>query len=257
VLPVSGIEFVVREPTGLDELYIVENSLAPMPALLGLASRVARTSSGAEVDWAGIPAADLGAAALIIRRTWLGDVISTDARCPESACGERIDVTFGIGDYIRHHRPRRPRSLGETADVGWFALAGTEVQFRIPTVGDVLAAQSDDAPTDELFRRCVRTERSLRARALARRLDRALSALAPSLNDLVGGGCPACGQQIELRFDPIGYTLADLRNTFAGIHYQTHAIAAAYGWPEDVILALPRRRRGSYASIIADERSVA
>ena len=255
MLPVSGIELVVREPTGQDELYILENTLPPMPALLGLASRVARTTTDVEVDWTGLPATDLDAAALIIRRTWLGDSISTDTRCPESACGERIDVAFRIGDYLSHHAPRRPRGTSEATEPGWFVLAGTDVQFRVPTVGDVLAARSQDSPADELLRRCVRAPAP--TTALARRLHRGLSALAPSLNDLVGGACPACGRLVELRFDPIGYTFADLRAAFAGIHYQTHAIAAAYGWPEETILALPRSRRNSYASIIADERSVA
>lgn len=255
MLPVSGIELVVREPTGQDELYLIENALRPPLALLGLAGRVARTAAGVEVDWTGLPATDLDAVALVIRRTWLGDSISTDTTCPGPACGERIDVTFSVGDYISHHAPRRPRGVRAAPDPGWFVLAGTDVQFRIPTVGDVLSARSHESPADELLNRCVKA--SATTAKLARRLHRALSALAPSLNDLVGGGCPACGKQVELRFDPVGYTLAELRTAFAGIHYQTHAIAAAYGWPEEAILALPRRRRTSYASIIADERSVA
>lgn len=262
MLPVSAIELTVREPTGQDELYVAETALAPVPAMLGLAARVARTAAGAEVDWAGLPASDLDAVALTIRQAWLGDTISTDTWCPGPACGERIDVAFGIGDYLRHHSPRRPRGVIErstadsvTNDRGWFTLSGTDVTFRIPTVGDVLAAQQTAQPDAELLSRCV--DAADLSAAVARRLDRALSALAPSLNDLVGGDCPACGQQVTLRFDPVGYTLADLRNAFAGVLWQTHAIAAAYGWPEDAILALPGRRRARYASIIADERSVA
>lgn len=260
MLPVSGIELVVSEPTGQDELYVVETTLSPVAALLGLAARVARTAAGGEVDWAGLPVSDLDAAALTIRRAWLGDAISTDARCQELGCGERIDVAFGIGDYLRYHSPRRPRGVVnsgalETGDLGWFALTGTDVRFRIPTIGDLLAVQNQREPDVALAGLCV--EPADVSRTVARRLDRALSALAPSLNDLVGGGCPACGRSVALRFDPVGYTLADLRNAFAGVHWQTHAIAAAYGWPEDAILALPRRRRVRYASIIAEERSAA
>jgi hypothetical protein len=267
LLPVSGIDLMVREPTGQDELYVVETDLAPVPALLGLAARVARTAAGAEVDWTGLPASDAGAVALTIRQAWLGDAISTDTRCPQPACGERIDVAFGIDDYLRHHSPRQPRGVttsgvttsGVTtsgaADPGWFALTGADVRFRIPTVGDVIAAWYQSEPDAALLGRCV--EPAEISRAVARRLDRALSAIAPSLSDLVGGCCPACGHEVALRFDPVSYTLADLRNAFAGLHWQTHAIAAAYGWPEEAILALPRRRRARYASIIADERSVA
>ena len=254
MLPVSGTVLAVREPTGVDELYVLETTLAPAPTLVGLATRVATTSVGGAIDWASMPATDLAAAALLIRRAWMGDAIRTDTRCPDSGCRERIDVSFGIADYVSHYRPRHPRGVSAAPDPGWFTLAGSAVRFRIPTVEDLLTTQPDGQVADTLAGRCIDTEQI--SRTLARRLDRALSALAPSLSDLVGGICPVCGREVAMRFDPIAYTLADLRNAFAGIHLETHALASAYGWPEDAILALPRGRRQHYASIIADERSV-
>jgi hypothetical protein len=255
LLPVSGILLAVREPTGEDELYVVETVLAPLPALLGLARRVTSIATGGPLDWASLPAPDLDAAALVIRRSWIGDTIRTDTSCAIPGCGEQIDVSFSIGDYLEHHRPRRPRGLAEAPGAGWFTLAGATVRFRIPTVTDLLAASSDGRPEDALSGRCVDAPEV--SRALARRLDRAFSALAPNLHDLLGGSCPACGNAMTMRFDPLGYTLAELRNAFSGIHSETHALASAYGWPEEAILALPRGRRRRYASIIADERSVA
>jgi hypothetical protein len=56
------------------------------------------------------------------------------------------------------------------------------------------------------------------------------------------------------RMTALAYTLAELRQAFSGIHLEAHALAAAYGWPETAILALPRSRRRRYASMIADER---
>ena len=252
MLPVSGVALVVREPTGEDEIYVLENTLAPVPAILELAQRVAGTVTGTPLKWASLPATDLDAAALMIRRSWIGEVIRTDAKCPGPGCRERIDVSFGIGDYLHHHRPRRPRSVIEAAGEGWLTLTGTSVRFRVPTVADLLAAVSCAQPAAELSGRCVDAPEL--SRALARRLDRALSALAPSLDDLLGGSCPACGYKVTMRFDPLAYTLAELRQAFSGIHLEAHALAAAYGWPETVILALPRSRRRRYASMIADER---
>jgi len=255
VLPVSGAGLAVREPAGEDELYLVESALAPVPAVLGLARRVAVAADGGPVDWESLPAADLDAAALVIRRAWIGDVIRTDARCPGPGCGERIDVTFGIGEYLAHHRPRRPRGVAEASAPGWFTLAGSLARFRIPAVADVLAVEADPRPGDALIGRCV--EGPAVSRGLARRLDRAMSALAPSLRDLVGGVCPGCAEQVSMHFDPLGYTLAELRGAFGGIHLETHALASTYGWPEHVILGLPRGRRRRYAELIGDGRSVA
>jgi hypothetical protein len=255
VLPVSGVGLAVHEPAGEDELFLLETALAPVPAVLGLARRVAGAADGGAVDWESLPAADLDAAALVIRRDWIGDAIRTDARCPEPDCGERIDVSFGIGEYLAHHRPRRERGVAEAPVRGWFTLDGSPARFRIPAVADLLAAEADPRPGESLAGRCV--EGAAVSRALARRLDRAMSALAPSLKDLVGGACPGCGQQVSMHFDPLGYTLAELRGAFGGIHLETHALASAYGWPEQVILALPRSRRRRYAELIADGRSAA
>jgi hypothetical protein len=255
LLPVSGIALHVREPAGADEVFLVETALAPMPALLELARRVASSVTGDPVDWAGLPATDLDAAALVIRRSWIGDIIRTDTVCPVGECRERIDVSFGITSYLEHHRPRRPRGAAAVPGDSWFALVRAPVRFRIPTVADLLAAASEERPAEALSARCI--DAPALSRALARRLDRALAALAPSLDDLLGGPCPACGHPVTMRFDPVSYTLAELRNAFSAVYLDIHALAAAYGWPEDVILALPRARRRRYASIIAEGRQVA
>jgi hypothetical protein len=253
LLPVSGAVLTVGEPTGEDEIYLVETSMPPLPAILGLARRVASiAAAGDPLDWSSLPAADLNATALEIRRSWMGDLVRTDARCPDPDCRERIDVSFSIGDYIRHHRPRRPRGLTREPGEDWFTLSGAPVRFRLPTVADLLALARQDRPAEMLSYRCI--DASEIPRALARRLDRAFSALAPSLEDYLGGICPACGHEVTMHFDPLTYTLAELRSAFSGIHLETHALATAYGWPEEAILALPRTRRQRYASIIDDER---
>ncbi len=254
MLPVSGVVLSVREPAGEDELFLVETTLAPLPAFLELARRIGRTAAGDPLDWTSLSATDIDAAALVIRRSWLGDAIRTDTTCPDPDCGERIDVSFGIEDYIEHHRPRRPRGVTKGPGEGWFTLTGAAVRFTVPTVADLLEATSADGSAEWLSAHCV--DAAEISSALARRLDRALAALAPSLDDLLGGSCPACGHEVTMRFDPLGYTLTELRTAFSGIYLETHALAAAYGWLEQEILALPRSRRRRYASIIADERAL-
>jgi hypothetical protein len=254
LLPVSGTELTVREPTGADEVFVVETTLAPMPAVLELGRRVVATPAGAPLDWARLPVADLDAVALIIRTSWIGDTVRTDVRCPGDGCRERIDVSFGIAAYLAHHRPRRPRETGAPHD-GWFTLGRAAVRFRIPTVEDLLASACDARPAAALSGRCVDAPEL--PPSAARRLDRALAALAPSLDDVVGGTCPACGQGVTMRFDPLGYTLAELRNVFGGVYLETHALASAYGWAEDAILALPRSRRRRYAWAIGEGWRVA
>ncbi|HWD08017.1 MAG TPA: hypothetical protein VHA57_02875 [Actinomycetota bacterium] len=240
----------VREPRGDDELFLLETPLAPAPALVALAERVV-TVTGRPLDWDELAAAQLGAVALGLRRAWIGDRILSEGRCPVPDCAARVDVSFSSASYLAHHRARQPRNVA-AGDGGWYQLAGTPVRFRIPSVADLLAAGDSAQPAAVLASRCLDpTELEPPA---ARAVNRALAALAPSMESLVGGNCPDCGAEVALRFDPVTYTLAELRDAFAGVYRETHALASAYGWPEETILRQPRSRRQRYAALILDDR---
>jgi hypothetical protein len=243
----------VREPTGRDELFLVETRLAPAAALAALAERVA-TVDRRRPDWQEVAAPQLGAVALAIRRAWIGDRVLSEGRCPDPECGERVDVSFSCLTYLAHHRPVRPRNV-LAEDDGWFRIAGSPARFRIPTVADLLAAEADAEPATTLASRCLDPAR-LPVRT-ARAVDRALAKLAPRLEGLIGGHCPACGAEVAMRFDPLTYTVLELKDSFAGIYRETHALASAYGWPEGTILDQPRSRRRRYAELVYENRGYA
>jgi hypothetical protein len=251
MLLTDGAAIDVREPVGDDELFLLETRLTPAAAVVALAGRVA-TIAGRPPDWDQVAAAQLGAVALAIRRAWIGDRIISEGRCPEPGCTERVDVSFSSVTYLAHHRPRRPRNVSASDD-GWYRLAGSTVRFRIPNVTDLLAAGENTEPAAVLASRCLEPA-SLPTRT-ARAVDRALAAMAPSLEGLVGGHCPECGAEVALRFDPLTYTMLELRDAFAGIYRETHALASAYGWPEETILRQPRSRRQRYAAMVFEDHS--
>jgi hypothetical protein len=249
-LPVSGSSFVVADLTGSDELFVLESGGPSITMLLALLGRVVAVPT----DMSALPAADLGAAALLARRQWLGDRIRTFDRCPAPACGEQIDVSFGVTDYVAHHAPRRRRGV-LVGEGGWFAFAtGGGPRFRIPTVGDLVTALGSPDPDATLSRLCTDPlELDGRAR---RRVDLALGALAPSLRDLVQGSCPGCGRQLTRQFDPISYVLTELADHCRRLYADIHLLASGYGWTEEAIIALPRSRRTRYVAMVADERAV-
>jgi hypothetical protein len=253
VLPASGLSLSVREPTSEDELFVLETGLEPLLAVLELGRRVAAREDGTALDWERLPATDLAAVALNVRRAWLGDTLSTEGACPTSGCGEPIDATFSVGAYLEHHRPRAARGALADDEPGWYVLRGTETRFRLPQVDDLLAVSSaHERAGEELTVRCVMPAEL--ASRQARRLDRALAALSPSLDDQIAGVCPACASTVQLRFEPCSFVLAELRDAFSGIYLETHLIAACYGWEEQAIMRLPRRRRQHYARLVAEER---
>lgn len=257
----------LREPTGEDELFVLEHRGHPAETVLGLAFRLwspPMASGGTPAGPAAsrpecpapgrlLPAVCAGSIALQVRRDWLGDLVRTDVACPAPRCGQRVDVAFSIGDYLGHHRPRAFRgATPEPGGTGWLVLTGSKVRFRVPTISDLVAALATADPEDTLAQRCVRPGRV--PADLARRVDRALTALAPSLAGDVTGSCPECGQQVSLRFDPVSYALAELRDAAAGVHEQVWLLASAFGWREGEILRMPRRRRAIYAELAERDR---
>ena len=254
-LPAGGRQVRLGEPSGEDELLVVEGSGSQIETAIALATRLVTDSRGEPLDWSDVPAVDLSAALLLIRSVWIGSTIHTEALCPASGCGEPIDITFGIQAYLDHHRPRPFRGVSE-AEPGWFALAGAEVRFRIPTVADLLPALEAPGPTAAaLLERCVRPFRP--PAAVARRIERALDALAPPLDGELGGVCPLCGEAVELWFEPIGYLLQELRDASASLTRQVHELAFAYHWSERAIMALARRRRHAYVDLVHGELALA
>jgi hypothetical protein len=252
LLPASGTQVLLREPTGEDELLVLQGAGSPAVTTLALARRLGTTPSGAPIDWPALPAVDLGAVALLIRASWLGNTLRTEALCPGTGCGEPIDVAFGIAAYLEHHRPR-PFRGAVAHDDGWFELRGADVRFRVPTIADLLAAIEGGPAT--MLERCVRP--SDPSPALERRVDRALEALAPRLDGELEGTCPSCGQTVDLRFEPIAYALEELRDAATGLYGQVHELASAYHWSEQAILALDRRRRNGYVAMVRGEYAFA
>jgi hypothetical protein len=249
LLPASGEWVRLREPTGEDELLVLDSMGSAPATTLALAIRLAADEAGPD-NWLALPAVDLSSVALMIRRVWLGDTIRAEALCTAAGCDEPIDVTFSISSYLAHHRPRPWRGAYE-CEPGWFGLKGSDVRFRIPTIGDLLDALERPSPVSAMRERCMRP--SGPSATLARRVDRALDALAPRLDGELGGICPECGRTVALQFEPMSYVLEEIRDASVGLLSQVHQIALAYHWPEEKILALDRPRRHAYVALIREE----
>jgi hypothetical protein len=248
-LPAGGLQVWAREPAGVDELFVLESGGPPRRTIRELVARLVTGLHGEPLDWEAVPAVDLAAAALLIRRLWIGATITADAHCPETGCGGAIDITFSTDDYLDHRRPQPFRGVSE-AD-GWFALADKEVRFRVPTVADLDAALGSVDPAAALSASCIRPASA--GAAVMRRVERALDRLAPPLEGILAGVCPLCGGSVELWFEPIEYVLAELREEAAGLFDQVHDLARAYHWSEAAILRLHRRRRHGYVALVRAE----
>ena len=253
ILPVSGRVAVLRPPCGADDLLLLEAARTPAgdaALALALARRLARAAEGEPLHWDALPVTDLDALVLRLRQMLVGDRVRADVACPAGGCGRRIDIAFGIDDFLAHHAPEPGAWSTEPDDEpGWFRLVepAEGVRFRLPAVADQLAVMGRPGADDELARRCSRPP-DVPPR-LRQRVEEAMEALAPSLSADLKGVCPECGAEVVVEFDARWYCLRELRDRAAFIYQDVDLLARRYHWTERDILALPHARRAAYADL--------
>jgi hypothetical protein len=249
-LPVSGLQVIIRQPTGAEDVFLQEMRGANAAVALELIGRLVRTADGAPVDWREISVSDLETLLLVLRQATVGDLISTEVRCPAAGCEARVDVAFRIGEFLASRKANRPQRVKDLGDGKWFAVKhdGDGVEFRLPTGGDLLAIDGHPAPYRELGQRCIRPAGL--TSASWRRAESAMEALAPRFSSILTGECPECGIAFECYFDALLFVLRELRSHAAGVYQDVHLLALHYKWPEQEILALPRNRRTAYVEML-------
>jgi len=278
-LPVSGRVVALRPPSGAEDLLLAEAARTPdgdAALALALAGRLTRAVEGEPLDWGSLSVTDLDTLVLRLRQNLIGDRVRADVACPAPGCGQRIDIDFGIEDFLSHHAPRTvgTRNRGWTPQPaekpGWFRLArpsastgspasdpsdqadSGELCFRLPTAADLLVVAGQPAGDKELARRCLQPE-DVPAR-LRRRAETAMEAMAPSLSCELQGECPECGGSVMVQFDARWFCLRELRDRAEFIYQDVDLLARRYHWSETEILAMPQIRRAAYAELARQDR---
>lgn len=237
--PISGLEFRWAPAGGRDDLFLMETT--GLAGAAGLVERRFRYADGTVVDAAALPVGDVDALIVALRREALGDRLVAEGRC--TACDAPVDVDFSLAGYVTHRRPRATRLAVRDGDSGWWVLRRTGTRFRLPTVGDVLAAADVSRPREALLTACVDG-------AGWQSAERAMAAIAPTLRSEVSGTCPECAAAVTLDVDARELCLQELRFLASGVLDDVHLLASAYGWHEAEVLDLPSARRAAYAGLV-------
>jgi hypothetical protein len=119
------------------------------------------------------------------------------------------------------------------------------LRFRVPRMDDLLG--DDPRP---LVERCCAGAAALAPDAIAQAGD-ALDALDPVANPVFDLVCSACGTAYRAAVDIAAFVAEALDRCAARLLREIDMIAAAYGWSEAAIVALPAERRRRYVTMIA------
>jgi hypothetical protein len=184
---------------------------------------------------------------LALHRDLVGTPLEAVVTC--RVCG--VDCEFPVPAEAVLDLPAPLPGTVVTVDV-----EGAPESFRLPTVEDLDATRG--LAYDQAVR-CLagRTHvgdgsPSLGSEEVAR-LAAAWEGADPAGDVTVDLDCVGCGARLTASVDPAAFVARDLDRLLERLVHEVHALASAYGWTEDAILALPSSRRRRYLELVAPQ----
>lgn len=246
----------LRSLTGADEL-LVQEAVAASAARAAITTRLlgACLTAGGEAVARAMPVGKRQALLLRLRRGAFGERIEAVVACPE--CRETLDLDLRTSELLTTPDDRAPTLFEAAVEARG---ASCRAVLRPVTGADQEAVLGDPDPALALLRRCVvglvRDDGVAWpvdeiSDELARALDEALRRADPGAEIHLELVCPACRHGFAAPFDPAAQLFAELAAEADLLLGEVAAIAKAFHWREQDILALPRGRRRAYATVAA------
>lgn len=190
-------------------------------------------------------------AALLTLREWtFGSELVSVASCP--VCAERLELAFRVDD-IRVAEPPADAPLLVTLDE-------RAIRFRLPTGADLIALATHGdvhAPRRWLLQRCVlpSTDEAeppieLWPPEIEAAIVAQMAQADPQADIQLALNCPACEHGWQATFDIVSFFWAEIDAWAYQVLRDVHALASAYGWREQDILALSPWRRQRYLEMV-------
>jgi hypothetical protein len=251
----------VRPLTGADEALLAENATTMLPvertsALLGRCVTVDAVSlSGIELARR-LSVGDREALLLHVRRLTFGDLLQCVLTCPNTECGERMDLDLSVAELLLPpYAESAPWYDGEDP------TDRRALRFRIPTGGDqeaaaALARSDRAAAAAELARRCVMRADQRDDEATSEGTHGAIAAAMlerdPQAEIALDVTCPVCGHDASTFLDAGSFLLQEILAGQPRLYREVHTLALHYHWSESEILGLTRPQRQRYLDLLAE-----
>ncbi len=177
-----------------------------------------------------------------LRRCLFGSVVEGTCACP--GCDETIELSFDLDDVL---------AKAETvASEETRSLEGGTVRYRLPTSQDLLEAlaHNDDEDAKAALLACCVLESPTDESVVSAAVIDAMAEAEPLADIVVAASCPACERSWTETFDIGSFLWAEIGAWRARSLSDIHALASAYGWSEEAIVALPHGRRRAYLELV-------
>jgi uncharacterized protein YbaR (Trm112 family) len=234
-------------------LRLWERGLANQPVERALALLCATSPDVSPEALARMSIGTRDALLLRLRERTFGPRLSSIVSCPR--CRERLEFDFTTEEIAVD------AEIDQQVKLFSLSVQGYEVEFRLPSSLD-LSVASASAGIDEaqrsLLSRCLlsaqldaqeKTLDELPAEVIQAVLDE-MGRRDPQADVQLALSCPQCGHAWQLTFDIVSFFWSEIEAWAQRILREVHALASAYGWREEEILALSAWRRQVYLGMI-------
>ena len=214
-------------------------------------------------DVRSLTAGDRDALLLHLRRLTYGNEIQSILTCPQSVCGEKMDLGLSISDVLVAP-DKNAKATHETA----INMNGStyDVKFRLPTGADQeavakLAHRDPHTASELLLQQCIDEIRKNGTKiefennlpvALVESLSKRMAELDPQAEILLDVTCPSCKQNFLANFDIGDYFFRELITHSQQLYREVHILALHYHWSENDILKMSYLKRQVYLKLLAD-----
>lgn len=205
----------------------------------------------AETLWK-LPVGRRDALLLELRERTFGSRLRLFSRCP--GCREELELELTTRDLRA-----APLSAGalDDAEECELRVADFLITYRLPTSADLLAiagCADRDAAMRALIARCIWAQgadgaasKELPAEVVLAVAEQ-MAERDPQGETLVTMSCPACDTTWQAAVEVSRLLLKELQIEAERLVDEVHALAAAYGWSEQAIVAMSARKRRAYLS---------
>jgi hypothetical protein len=182
------------------------------------------------------------------------DLIGTplEARVACRRCG--VDSEFLVPVEAIRDLPSHDREARVTVRLG-----RRPYTFRLPRMADLEAAGAAAGARGirlTVIERCrLRGDGGDIPELVAHRLAARFEALDPAANIVVNLACSGCAARLAVSVDVASFVAQSIDRLVESLLSDINTLAAAYGWDEARILALPPWRRRRYIELIVSARS--
>lgn len=184
------------------------------------------------------------AALLTLRRLTYGEQLVGFVTC--ESCAEQIEFDLRISDLLQQPVLTMP----EASTVQTAQVQGSEIAFHAPSTLDLLVSQQAEDTQLALLQRCIRdAPDDISLDDLWDALTALLDEVDPQANISFEGVCVYCGTAFYRLFDIVQYLWREVEQSARRAFRDIHALATAYGWSQEEILALSAWRRQLYLSM--------